>query len=184
MSDKKYYFHPEKKILKQGYLMEDDNQKVIYEAKCLKAPLIGAATFEFVNHLTGRSEEHKVGSVPANQVGPGLLDLVSAARSGSDLFSLRQGFKFDGNDIWAHLSDLGVKVDVTMSLKDPSYTITQNGQEIAVLHNELPGGKKSFMSGPGNFAVETSDDYLDIAFLVAFAIAKVDKAAQSQEHNN
>ncbi len=39
MATKTYLLQPEKKIIKQGYLMTDENGETVYEAKVLKSPL-------------------------------------------------------------------------------------------------------------------------------------------------
>ena len=71
METKTYYFHPGKASVKQGYLMENDNQEVVYEANVLKQPLFGAADVEFVNHITGKSEIHKVGHTVTSETSAG-----------------------------------------------------------------------------------------------------------------
>ena len=57
----KYLLKPELKTIKQGFVLEDENSNVVYSAKMLKFSLLGASPFEFINHLTNKKEEHKIG---------------------------------------------------------------------------------------------------------------------------
>lgn len=165
--DKKYTFAPEKKAWKQGFFMKDENDNIVYEAKVLKQSILGSSTVEFVNHLTNKSEEHKIGAVITVQSeNGGLLDVLSA----------RSHFKFDGKKIWDYLHELGVRIDSGLSggKLGMSYTITLRGQEIARIATSSPGGK-SIITGKFWYDVITSQENIDLAFLTTFAIAKTEQ---------
>ena len=84
MEDKKYFFRPDKKFLKQGFYMEDENKKIIYEAKMTKWSLFGAMKFDFINHVSNKSSEHDVGKT------------ITSEESGLfEAFSTNSRFKFD-----------------------------------------------------------------------------------------
>ena len=68
-----YKFLPEKKVLKQGFYLTDENEKIVYEAKMLKQPLFGAMEFEFVNHITNKTTPHKVGKTVTSQISGGMI---------------------------------------------------------------------------------------------------------------
>lgn len=59
--------------------------------------------FEFTNHLTNRTEVHKVGHtvtiVQSSGLSGGILGDIS------DALSTRSGFKFDGKKVWDYLHD-------------------------------------------------------------------------------
>ncbi len=58
---KMYLYQPDKKLMKQGAILTDEGGNTVYEAKMLKNALFGGMQFEFVNHLTNQTAEHKVG---------------------------------------------------------------------------------------------------------------------------
>ena len=98
MADHTYFFQPEKKILKQGFFMTDEDKNVVYEAKMLKQPILGAMEFEFINHITGQSGVHKVGHTVTTETS-GLFEF----------FSIKSSFKYDGENIWDYLHDQGIR---------------------------------------------------------------------------
>ena len=69
---KTYKFEQERKFLKAGYFMKDQDGNMVYEAKMLTQPLIGAYDFDFINHLTNRTESHKVSKTVTVQMNEGL----------------------------------------------------------------------------------------------------------------
>ena len=165
METKKYLFQPEKKVLKQGFFMEDENKKVVYEAKMLKQGIFGASKFEFINHISNKTEEHKIGHT------------VTIEQTGAfEFFSTKSYFKYDGKKIWDYLHDEGVRIDSNFSDKKigMSYKVSFKGEEIATIATSTLKGKSIVTT---NFFLDviTSEDNLDLAFLVAFAIAKTEQ---------
>lgn len=168
---KKYVFKSDKKVMKQGYSLSEVGGQVVYEARCLKQPLIGAASYEFVNQLTKKSEEHKVGAASQVGRGTGVLDLVRG--NVLDFTTSRPDFKFDGKYIWDLLRQQGISGTVSVGRGGGTYKVLQNGQEIASISES--GGVKVFSMGK-SYDVETSEEYLDVVFLVLFAIARTENA--------
>ena len=125
MSTNSYFFHPNGGGIKQGFLMENEAGAPVYEAKVLKMPLFGAATVEFIDHTTGRSEEHKIGHTATIEHENGGI---------FDAFSTKSYYKYDGVKIWDYLHEKGV-VYVTCSgmittgnaAKEPSENLQLTG---------------------------------------------------------
>ncbi len=168
MAGKTYLFQPEKKVMKQGYFMTDESEGIVYEAKMLKQPLLGAMEFEFVNHVSGKTEMHKVGKTLTTESGAG--GIVSA-------LSQKSRFKFDGTNIWDYLHDAGIRIETGLAggKLGMRYEVTLKGQPMASLESTTPGGK-SIITSKHYYNVTTEEENLDLAFLTAFAIARTDQA--------
>lgn len=171
MATKTYLFQPEKKVLKQGFFMTDEANNVVYEAKMLKQPLIGAMEFEFVNHLTNRTIPHKVGKTVTTQ---------TETNGFTDLFSTKSRFKLDGTNVWDYLHNEGIRIDSHLSggKLGMSYNVTLKGQPFAAIESTTPGGK-SIITSRFVYNVTTEEENLDLAFLVTFAIARTDQTFYS-----
>ena len=166
MQTKTYFFSPEKKIWKQGYFMQDENKNVVYEAKVIKQSLLGSFTIDFINHLTNKSEEHKIGAV------------ITSEQSGLfDMFSTKSYFKYDGKNIWDYLHEKGIRIDSSMSGNKlgMTYNVTFEGKPMATLASTAPNGGNSIITGSHWYNITTSEQFLDLAFLTAFAIAKTEQ---------
>ena len=96
MADHTYFFQPEKKILKQGFFMTDEDKNVVYEAKMLKQPILGAMEFEFINHITGQSGVHKVGHTVTTETS-GLFEFFSL--KGKDMAEIATASPDGGNGL-------------------------------------------------------------------------------------
>jgi len=160
---KTYKFEQERKFLKAGYFMKDDSGNMIYEAKMLTQPLIGASEFEFINHLSGKTTSHKVGKTLTTETNGG--------------FSTSSKFKFDGKNIWDYLHEEGIRIDSSLAKGKigMSYTVTLKGQPMATVATSTPNGKSPVTVG-NCFDVTVEDDKdLDLAFLVTFASARTEQ---------
>ena len=96
MAAKTYLYQPDKKISKQGSVMTDDDGNLVYEAKMVKQSLIGAMQFEFVNHLTGKTAQHKVGHT---------ITTETETNGFTDFLSTKSRFKLDRKNVWDYLQD-------------------------------------------------------------------------------
>ncbi|MBQ8892203.1 MAG: hypothetical protein IJ068_05050 [Bacilli bacterium] len=169
METKTYLFQPEKKFLKQGFFMEDENNNIVYEAQMIKQTLIGAMPFNFINHISNTSLEHKVGHT------------VTTEQTGAfGMFSTKSYFKFDGKNVWDYLHEKGIRID--SNLQDNKlgmvYNVTLEGKEMATIVTSTPKGK-SVITSSYYLNVTTKEENLDLAFLVAFAIARTNQAFYS-----
>lgn len=162
----KYLLKPQLKTIKQSFILEDENGSAVYEGRMTKFRLFGAAPYAFVNHVSNKKEEHKVGKTVTTEQGDGLMSLLSK----------KSYFKYDGKKIWDHLHDLGVRIESgTASGKlGMSYNVTLKGRPVAVITTSSPKGK-SFITTDLYYDVVCEENDLDIAFLVAFSIAKTDQ---------
>ena len=165
MQTNTYLFQPDKKFLKQGFFMVDENQNVVYEAKVIKQSLIGAIQFEFVNHISNKTEEHKVGHT------------ITSEQSGMfGMFSTKSHFKYDGKNIWDYLHEKGIRIESHLAngKLGMTYNITLEGKEMATITMTSPKGT-SIITSRYCFDVTTSKENLDLAFLVTFAIARTEQ---------
>ena len=163
----KYLLKPVLKTAKQAFYLEDENGNTVYEGKMTKFSLLGASPFEFVNHVTGKTEEHKVGkTVTVEQGNGGLLSMLSK----------RSYFKYDGQKIWDYLHDQGIRIESGLSGKKlgMSYDVTFKGAPLCTIANSSPKGKSIFTTDL-YYDVICEEADLDLVFLVAFSIAKTDQ---------
>ena len=163
----KYLLKPVLNTVKQAFYLEDENGQTVYEGKMLKFSLLGASPFEFVNHITHKTEEHKVGKVlTSEQDGGGLIALMSK----------RSGFKFDGEKIWDYLHEQGIRIDSGFAGNKlgMSYDVTLRGKPLATIANSSPKGK-SLLTTDLYYDVICEEKDLDTAFLVAFSIARTNQ---------
>ena len=163
----KYLLKPKTGTMKQAFFLEDENGNVIYEGKMTKFSLFGASPFVFVNHVTNKSEEHKVGKT------------VTIEQGGNDLISFmskRSYFKYDDKKIWDYLHDLGIRIDskVSTSKIGMTYEVSFEGKPLATIASSSPKGK-SIITTDMYYDVTCEEKDLDLAFLVAFSIAKTEQ---------
>lgn len=163
----KYLLKPVLKTIKQSFFLEDENGNIVYEGKMMKFSLFGASPFEFINHITKKTIEHKIGKTITVETGNG--DAVS-------FLSKRSYFKFDGVNIWDYLHDKGIRIDSHLSSNKVgmTYDITLEGNELASISTSSPKGK-SFITTDLYYDVVCEEKDIDLVFLVAFAIAKTEQ---------
>ena len=162
-----YRLKPVLKTIKQSFYLEDENGNTVYEGKMTKFTLFGASPYEFVNHITNKTEEHKVGkTVTTEQAGTGLVSALSKKSS----------FKFDGKKIWDYLHDAGIRIDSQFAGNKlgMSYDVTFKGEPLATIANSTPKGK-SILTTDLYYDVTCEEKDLDLVFLVAFSIAKTEQ---------
>ncbi len=165
--DKRYLLQPENKMWKQGFLMKDENENVVYEAKVLKQSIFGSQTVDFVNHISNKSEQHKIGAVATTE---------SSTNGMTNLFSVKSRFKIDGKIIWDHLHEQGVRIDSGKASGKlaMSYQVSLKGNPIATVSMSSPKGK-SLIGIRYWLEVITSEENLDLAFLTAYAIIRTEQ---------
>lgn len=168
-----YYVSFDGNTLKPGYVLEDANRSVLYEAKMTKNALVGARVFTFTNHLTGASEEHEVGH-------------TATTSYNDEFFSMKSWFKFDGKNIWDLLHERGLRIGTDMHSKFPKlvYTVSKDGRFAATVetsgkyvHEEDEAQHKlNVPIGKYYYRVWTNEKELDNLFLTVFAISETEQA--------
>lgn len=163
----KYLLKPKLGTIKQAFFLEDEHGNMIYEGKMIKFSLLGASPFEFINYLTNKREEHKVGKT------------ITIEQGGNDLISFmskRSYFKYDDKKIWDYLHDLGIRIDSDISTNKigMTYEISFQGNHIATIASSSPKGK-SLITTDMYYDVICEEKDLDLVFLVAFSIAKTEQ---------
>ena len=164
----KYLLKPKLATIKQAFFLEDENENMVYEGKMTKFSLFGASPFEMVNHITNKTEEHKIGKTVTIEQSNG-IDII-------DFLSKRSYFKYDGKKIWDYLHDLGIRIDSKLSGNKVgmTYDITFEGKPLATIATSSPKGK-SLITTDLYYDVTCEEKDLDLVFLVAFSIAKTEQ---------
>lgn len=164
----KYSLKPKLGTVKQAFFLEDESNNIVYEGKMTKFKLLGASPFEFINHITNKTEEHNVGKT------------VTIEQNNSngivDFLSKRSYFKYDGVKIWDYLHDKGIRIDSSL-LGDKigmTYNVTFEGKELATIKTSSPKGK-SLVTTDLYYDIICEEKDLDLVFLVAFSIAKTEQ---------
>lgn len=161
----KYLLKPVLKTIKEGFTLVDENDTLIYEGKMIKFSLFKAAPYNFINYLTNKTEEHKVGKT------------ITAEESGmAGMFSTSSYFKFDGEKIWNYLHDKGIRINSTLSSNKigMTYEILYEGKYLATISSSSPKGKSIITTGM-YYDITCEEKDLDLVFLVAFSIAKTNQ---------
>ena len=165
MNNKKYLLKPVLKTIKEGFTLVDENDTLVYEGKMIKFSLFGAAPYEFINHVTNKTEEHKIGKT------------ITMEESGvAGFFSTASYFKYDGEKIWNYLHDKGVRINSTLSGSKigMTYEVSFEGKPVAIIATSSPKGK-SIVTMDKYYDVTCEEKDLDLVFLVAFSIAKTNQ---------
>ncbi len=155
--------------LKPGYILEDGNRRVLFEGKMTKQAVIGARSFEFVNHATGAVTEHEVGH--------------TVTQSWNDeLFSASSWFKFDGRNVWDLLHERGIRLSTDLRSRFPNlvYNVSKDGAAFAriessgkyVHEDEAAEHKLNIAVGRYYYRVWTNSNDLENLFLTLFAISE------------
>lgn len=171
MAAKTYLYQVDQKVLKQGATLTDEGGGIVYEAKMLKNSLFGGMEFEFVNHVTGKTTPHKVGHTLTTETGgDGVVDLLSA----------KSRFKLDGRNVWDTLHEQGIRIDsrLTGGKLGMTYDVTLEGRPLATVETSTKSGK-GLLTSDHCYRVSADEADLDMAFLVAFAIARTDQVFYS-----
>ena len=163
----KYLLKPKLNTIKQAFFLEDEDGNMVYEGKMTKFSLFGASPFEFVNHVTNKSEVHKVGKT------------ITVEQGGNDFISFmskRSYFKYDDKKIWDYLHNTGIRIDSKPSSNKigMNYDITFEGKPLATICSSSPKGK-SLITTDLYYDVICEEKDLDLVFLVAFSIAKTEQ---------
>ena len=164
----KYLLKPKLATVKQAFFLEDENGNMVYEGKMTKFKFFGASPFEIVNHITNKTEEHKIGKTVTIEQSNG-IDII-------DFLSKRSYFKYDGKKIWDYLHDLGIRIDSKLSGNKVgmTYNVSFEGKPLATIATSSPKGK-SLITTDLYYDVTCEEKDLDVVFLVAFSIAKTEQ---------
>ena len=162
---KEYYFHFTGDG-NQSYILETMDRKPIYEARCDKIGIVSKYEFTFINHLTGKEVKHFVSHVLS---------------SSYDSFVTSSKFKIDDINVWDILGKEGYSLDPHLNGLKSYFEVLHYGVKVAKI--ELAGTKaykdeasKLFGNIPikGMFKVYSKDSDIDMVFLCAFILSKVE----------
>ena len=164
-AEKEYYFHYTG-TANQSYILETLDRNPVYEAKCDKIGIVSKYKFTFINHLTGKETEHLVSHVIS---------------SSFDNFVTSSKFKIDDVNVWDILGKEGYSLEPHFNGFKSYFDIYRYGIKVAKI--ELAGteaykdnANKVLGSVPikGMFKVYAKESDIEMVFLCAFILAKVD----------
>ena len=164
--EKEYFFHFTG-AGNQSYILETTtDRKSIYEARCNKIGIVSKSKFTFINHLTGKEEEHLVSHVVSQSF---------------DSFVTSSNFKIDDVNVWDILGKEGYSLEPHFNGLKSYFDISKYGVKVAKI--ELAGTKAykenankllGDMPIKGMFKVYAKESDIDMVFLCAFILSKVD----------
>ncbi len=167
-----YYCRHDGKALKPGYILERDDRTVLFEGRMAKQALVGARTFEFIDHLTGRTETHEVGHTMTQTYN-------------DEFFSARSWFKFDGENIWDVLHNRGLRLSTNALSKFPNviYEVSRNGKAFArietsgqyVHEDDAAEHALNIPVGRYYYRVWTDSEDFETLFLTIFAVSETEQ---------
>lgn len=167
-----YYCMLDGHTFKPGYIVEDRNRRVLYEAKNTKNIPALPREFEFINHYTNTTTKHKV-TRPVDTS----LD--------NEVFSNSSYIKFDGVNIWEYLHKAGIRINTDLTSVFPKirYEISLAGEPIArvetsskYVHEEDEEDKKIVIPvGRYYYRIWTKELDLELLFLAIFAISETNQ---------
>lgn len=168
-----YYFSFNGHSLKPGYTVENKNRDVLFEGKMIKQALVGARTYEFINHITGEDVTHEVGHTVEQSYN-------------DEFFSAKSWFKFDGKNVWDIIHEKGIRLSTDLHSRFPNciYNVMQNGEVLArvetcsvYVHEEDEAQHKiKIPTGNMYYRFWTASDDLELLFLTIFAISETEQA--------
>jgi len=171
-----YYFHYDKNFFSSGHVMEDRNNKIIYEAKFLYNNVTSPDEVDFVNHIINYTHHHKVGHTKTSSVGGGHSSVI-----------VDSTFSFDGVDVFKYLEEKGY--DYKFNIHGLAYTIDimKDGQYVAKLYSSNNGKNYFNADGPieakiggnGLLVVETDYANMDAAFIYAIVFARTELSSRN-----
>lgn len=164
-----YFFHFDKNF-KQGYVMEDSEKRTVYEAKMEKLTLFGTIPFTFINHVSGRSWDMKIGHTVSSSVGTG--------NGFSFRVPISSSFTVNGTDNWKYLASKGYGFEYRFSGICPCFDVKHYGEKVATVEttgtDALRGTDTAIGKLPVNglFKVQCKACDLDLVFLTCFSISR------------
>ncbi len=176
------YYLTDRGTPKYGHHIEDQNRKVLYEAKMIRYTMLSPYSFDFIDHEHGRTVEHLIGHEESVEWDTLLIDNHCT-------------FTFDGEDIWNHLKRNGIRIEPEFmdgKLLWPCWRIYRGNKEIAYaesssvyVHEEDEEERSrvsSLLPVPGFYRIDTSEEYLDLVFVIMTAFARTGAADQKGGH--
>ena len=167
-----YYCRYDGATLKPGYILEDAARKVLFEGKMTKQAVIGAHTYSFIDHTTGRTVEHEVGHTVTQTYN-------------DNGWSASSWFKFDGQNVWDLLHARGLRLQTNMRSKFPNFTyeISSGGLPFAVIEtsgkyvheDEAAEHKMNLPIGRFYYRVWTNTRDFETLFLTIFTISETEQ---------
>lgn len=167
--DKKYTFHYDKNF-KQGYVMEDKDNNIVYEGKMVKMTLLIPFTFDFINHITKGTITRKIGHTVSTYMG-----------SGDDFIfevPITKSFTVDGVNNWDYLASNGYSFEMKMNKLVPNFIVRHYGVDVAKIKTIGTNAitKKDYKLGNiplnGCYEVTCKESDLDMIFMVCMSIAR------------
>lgn len=158
--------------LKPGYILEDADRNILFEGKMTKQALIGARTFEFTDHTTGKVTQHEVGH-------------TTSQTFNNEFFSMSSWFKFDGKNVWDLLHESGLRMVTNIASKFPNliYEVSKNSEPYALIEtsgryvheDEAAEHAVNIPVGMYYYRIWTETEDIETVFLTVFAISETEQ---------
>ena len=169
--EREVYFLTDTGTPKYGHRIEDKDRRVLYEAKMTKFSVTSAYRFDFIDHEHGTKTPHLVGHEEETDWGNSLL------------LDNHYTFELDGEDVWRHLKQNGIRVETERmeGTVFPRFRVFRDGEEIAILessshyvHEEDAEAhpKLSKVASRLFYRIWTREETLDAVFVTAMAFAR------------
>lgn len=165
----RYIFHFDKH-LKQGYVMETEDGRVVYEGKMQKMTALKPYVFEFINHLTARHFTREIGHTVSWSAGSGSGFAAQVP--------ITRQFTVDGQSNWDFLASHGYSFDMVMEGIAVCFRVKYYGAQVAYLKTVGTNAvtKKNYAVGEmpvnGIYEVTCRDSDLDMIFMVCMSVAR------------
>ncbi len=172
--EREVYFLTDRGTAKYGHRMEDAERRVLFEAKMTKFSLMTPYEFDFIDHEHQKTTPHTVGHEESSEWNALLLDN-------------HYTFTFDGQDIWKHLKQNGIRVESSYGagggkLVGVNYRIFRDDEELAraestsiYVHEEdaeARGKLGKLVPAQGYYRVWTRERNLELLFVTLLAFAR------------
>ena len=172
--ERELYFLSDLGTAKIGHRIEDASRRILFEAKMTKFNLFTPFLFDFVDHEHNRTVPHTVGHEESSERDTLLLDN-------------HYTFTFDGQDIWKHLKQNGIRVDSVYGagggkMIGVNYVIYRDGEELArvestgqYVHEEDAAEKGrlgKLIPVKGFYRIWTNEQNLELLFVTMLAFAR------------
>ena len=173
--ERKLFFLTDPGTVKVGYHIEDEEGRVLYEAKMTRFTVGTPYGFDFIDH------EH-------SRVSPHLIGHDENTEWETPLFDNQYTFTFDGEDVGKYLNRNGIRVESALngprngSVVGANYKIFRDDVEIAYVESsgrnlhEKDTARKGFFRKllpiRGFYQVQTSETNLELLFVVLLAFAR------------
>ena len=165
-----YVFHYTGKM-NQSHVMKDMVGREVFKAECEGITLLKDTDFDFINMLTGVKTHRKVSHTVTRTVG-----------NGSVFSDVSSGFKFDGNDCWDFLAEMGYGFDFSLKGIKCHYEVKHYGVPVGfietagteIMTDKYEGNPLSKLPTNGLYRISCKPSEVEGFFYICFCITRTE----------